>query len=130
MKLVNVDDHIDLVYEGLNSILAKIGGTWHPDYYIDLCRQKKAFLFVVDEGFFILRPRVIPTLNDTWVECAVAYARKNATTTKSLISKYLPVIDQLVRDFGASKWTFVSPRKGYIRLSAFSIRSITYERDI
>ena len=128
MKLCNVDDHLELVTHGLDVVHARVAPQWVPAQVIDWCREKKAFLFIVDEGFFLLRPRHIPSINEVWVECLAAYGRTDSP--ESLITKYLPMVDQLVRDYGSHKLIFSSSRKAYIRMPEFSIYSITYERRV
>lgn len=128
MKLCDVDDHLDDVLVGLNVVHAKVAPLWIPEQVIDWCRGKKAFLFMVNEGFFVLRPRHIASVNQVWIECLAAYGE--CRTGLSLVDKYLPIIDQLVRDYGSRKLIFSSPRKAYLRLSGFDIRCITYERNL
>lgn len=127
--MTGIDAHLPLLERGLAVIKARNDTEWEPVYVINLLREQKAFLFVVDEGFYILRPVYLKGKDQLDVECVAAYSCCSSTE-ESLISKYLPVIKEQVRALGARRLFFDSPRRGYERFSEFSISTITYVTEV
>lgn len=121
--------HLPLLERGLRKVKEKTGAVWSPKHIIEMCNTHRAFLFVVDEGFFILRPLHCPYTKQLSVECVAAYSDQPASD-ESLILKYIPVMEQRAREIGATRLVWDSPRRGYERIPEIEISTVRYEKGI
>lgn len=127
--MCSFEHHIPLLEKGLRQVKERTAAEWEPAHIIEMCRSKTAFLFVVDEGFFILRPIAKTDTHPLRVECVAAYS-DHAPSSESLIIKYMPLVDELAHDIGATRLLFDSPRRGFERLPGVQISTVKYEKEI
>lgn len=124
MILADIDEHWPEVEPGLLRAKEKCGDqTTSLTEIREACRKKQAFLFLVPEGFFILRPQSANGIPEVFVWFVHGRGA-------GLIKKYLSSIDHLAREIGARRVLFYSARKGYARLKDWEKNGNHYVRSL
>jgi len=98
----------------LKPIIDKIGlKASEPELYTNIdkaCSNEQAFLFLVHDGFFILRPRYQRQI--TYMDLVVGYSEG-----VNAMVKYLPVLISLAKQGEAQFLRFYSVRKGFDKVA-------------
>lgn len=97
-----------LIKRGLQVVREKTGETWTDDEVFDRLASGRAFLFLVQTGFFILVPHYYE--GQPAVLIWIGYG-----TGRNQIRTYIPEIESLAREIGATAIIIQSPRPGYRR---------------
>ncbi len=108
-RLCSIDDHWSEVERGLAVVARKAPSPTNrtPEQLRKACHERRAFFFKVPEGFFILRLRSNPVR----VHIETAYGQG-----RDLLQRYIPHIENLAREIGATALTLHSTRPGYRRV--------------
>ncbi len=109
----------------LEEIRKKYDTNWLPEDVYAECLKETAFLYEGPEGFIILVPQ-----DDEYSlekELLIWIVWGNGA---DLQEKYLPQIEKLAKELGATSLVMRSPRTGFIKKGYWDIALITYKRQL
>ena len=111
----------ELIRPGLEIVKEKGNAEWRLEDVYALCRNGDAFLYIVDEGFSIVR-RVV---NSFTLEIEL-FIMVSFSTGECNIKKFQPYLEDLAKEIGATSMTLQSPRRGLER-HGWEIEQINYK---
>ena len=109
-RLVSFQNHSDCIKDPITNIGLSCNRRRLYEDIEDACKNKRAFLFMNEDGFFVLKPYVRDGL--IIVQVWVAYSKIGNAMTK-----YQSAIEECAKDIGAAQLEFYTARKGYERLA-------------
>lgn len=125
MKLVDIEEIWEYNKDVIDSIISPF--RLSAEDVFNQCKAGQAFCFVVDEGFFIVRP-LIGADGKIVLEALIAYGNG-----ENLMNKYTPSLVELAKDIGAVRVEFgtMHDKVGEKSLEAgFKKRETIYELEI
>lgn len=100
----------DLIQADIAYLKTRYNMDWRPEDVYAQCLAGRAFCYLCEDGFLILKPMENPfTLEQelfVWICCG---------SGDDVVTDYYPDICELAREIGATVITFESPREGWIK---------------
>jgi hypothetical protein len=132
LQLADMRAHWDTLKPDIESLREKIGASWRSEDIYAACVNETAFLYLSPEGFCIIQPVTDTFTLERYMHIWIAISTSDRITGEELTSLYQPEFDRIARSNGYRRYTFESPRRGWLkrldRLAGWRQKTITYER--
>jgi len=113
------------VRNGLDVVLERTNEKWIPEDIYHAIKSNNAQLFLIDNGFLVLKHYKNEFTNESILHIWIAYHKTNEDLAEELHGNLRKIADNV----GAKTITFNSPRR-WERRSGYKVRSINYELEV